>query len=180
VLLVEDEALECFVRRVLLAFGFRRRDIYVKRAPKGQGSAKAWVTRNYPEEVRTHRSKAGYQENIALVVGIDADEKAVEDRARELDAALEGAGLKKRDLGEKFCLVIPKWNIETWLVYLTGFDVQEDLDDYKNHRSLKNVDYATIADEFVLRYRSWKQGKPVETTPRSMISAFEEMQRFGL
>ena len=61
VLLVEDEALERFVRRVLLAFGLRTRDIRVERSPKGQGSGKDWVTRNYPAEVRAHRSKAGYQ-----------------------------------------------------------------------------------------------------------------------
>ena len=79
VLLVEDEALECFVRRVLLAFSFQTRDIRVKRAPKGKGSGKDWVTSNYPDEVRTHRSKA-YQQNIAIVVGIDADEDKVDKR----------------------------------------------------------------------------------------------------
>ena len=102
------------------------------------------------------------------------------ERADGLDAALAGAGLTRRQPAERICLIIPKWNIETWLVHLNGVEVDEDLDDYKNHRSVKDVDYVTIADEFVGRYRNWKQGNPAETTPPSMITAFEEMKRFGL
>ena len=179
VLLVEDEALERFVRCVLLAFGFRTRDIRVERSPKGQGSGKDWVTRNYPAEVRVHRSKAGYQQNIALVVGVDADEQTVVERVRKLDLALEGAGLGKREPVEKLCLMIPRWHIETWLLYLSGFEVDEETT-YKNDPRIKNVDYAPVADEFVRRYRNWKQGNLIETTLLAMITAFEEMKRLDL
>ena len=179
VLLVEDEALECFVRRVLLAFGFQTRDIRVKRSPKGKGSAKDWVTRNYPDEVRVHRSKSGYQSNIALVVGTDGDERTVQERVRALDAGLEGAGLEKRKIEERFCLIIPKWHIETWLMALSGFEVDE-AKNYKNDPRIKDVDYVTTANEFVGRYRNWKQGNPAQLTPPSMIIAFGEMKRIGL
>jgi hypothetical protein len=180
VLLVEDEALECFVRRVLLDLSFQTRDIRVKRSPKGRGSGKDWVTKNYPDEVRAHRAKASYQENIGIVVGIDADEETVQERGRALDAVLERSGLEKRRSEEKFCLIIPKWNIESWLVYLGGEAIDEDKDDYKNHPSIRNVDYPTMADAFVERYRSWRQGSVDQTTPPSMIAAFEEIKRFGL
>jgi hypothetical protein len=180
VLLVEDEALERFVRRVLLALDFcLARAIRVKRSPKGQGSAKDWVTRNYPEEVRAHRSKSSYQENIALVVGIDADEKTVQEQGRTLDTALEAAGLEKRQFGERFCLIIAKWHIETWLVHLNGFEVDE-ASRYKNHESIKDVDYVAIADAFVEQYRNWKQGKLAKTTPPSMIMTFAEMNHLNL
>jgi hypothetical protein len=180
VLLIEDEALECFVRRVLLAFGFRTRDIRVKRAPKGKGSGKDWVTKNYPDEVKAYRSKASYQGNIGIVVGIDADEQTVQERAQALAAALQSAGLEKRQDEEKFCVFIPKWNIETWLVYLGGEAVVEDQNIYKNHPSMKDVDYSTAAERFVERYRNWKQGTIEGTTPPSMYTTFEEMKRFGL
>jgi hypothetical protein len=180
VLLVEDEALECFGRRVLLRFGYRRRDIYAKRAPKGRGSGKDWVTRNYPVEVRTHRRTSSYQENIEIVVGIDADEIAVEERGRKLDAALENAGLERRRPDEKICLFIPKWNIETWIVYLSGIAVDEARDDYKNHPNVRNVDYVRLAEAFVDSFRSWKQGTVDDTMPLSMIMTFAEMKRFGL
>jgi hypothetical protein len=179
-LLVEDEALERFVRRTLLALGFQVRDIRVKRSPKGRGSGETWVRRNYPDEVKAHRSKAGYQENIALVVGIDADKLKATERADGLDAALVDAGLEKRQPREKICLIIPKRYIETWLVFLKGSPVDEDLDEYKYHPSIKSVDYPAIADQFVERYRNWKHGNPAETTPPSMILAFEELKRLGL
>ncbi|MGO9470159.1 MAG: hypothetical protein ACLQIB_22410 [Isosphaeraceae bacterium] len=180
VLLVEDEALERFIRRAFYAFGFQTRSVRVERSPKGRGSAKDWVTRSYTEEVGDHRGKARYQENIAVVVGIDADEKTVEKQARKLDTALEGAGLQKRQADEKFCLIIPKWNIETWLVYLSGEALDEDRSDYKNHQSVKKVDYVKVAEEFVRRYRNWKQGNTTETSLPSMIAAFEEMRRLDL
>jgi hypothetical protein len=180
VLLVEDEALECFVRRVLLKLGFRRRDIRVERAPKGKGSGKDWVTKNYPDEVRAYRGKASYQGNIGIVVGIDADEQTVQERAQALAAALQNAGLEKRQDEEKFCLFIPKWNIETWLVYLGGDAVVEDQNIYKNHPNIKDVDYSAAADRFVERYRNSKQGTIEGTTPPSMYTTFEEMKRFGL
>jgi hypothetical protein len=179
-LLVEDEALERFIRRVLLSLGFQTRDIRVKRCPKGQGSAKDWVRRNYPQEARSHRSRASYQENIALIVGTDADELEVVERVRTLDDALVDAGLEIRQPDEKIFLVVPKWNIETWLVHLNGDEVDESRDDYKNDRRIRNVAYAKTAVAFVERYRKWKQGNVVETTPPSMIMTFEEMKRFGL
>jgi hypothetical protein len=79
-----------------------------------------------------------------------------------------------------FCLIIPKWNIESWLVYLCGDDVDESRDDYKNHRRVKDVDYAQVAGQFVERYRNWKAGNNTETALSSMIAAFEEMRQFGL
>ena len=138
------------------------------------------MTKNYIKEVKAHRSKVRHQENIGLVVGTDADNLTVSARADGLDAALAGAGFPRRQSEEKICLIIPKWNIETWLVHLNGFEVDEDLDDYKNDRSIKDIDYVTIADEFIERYRNWKQGNPAETTPPSMILAFDELKRFGL
>jgi hypothetical protein len=93
---------------------------------------------------------------------------------------VEDAGLVRRQPAEKICLFIPMWNIETWLVYLHGIAVDEHRDDYRNDRTIRNVDYIRIANGFVQRYRSWMQGNVVETTPPSTITTFEEMKRFGL
>jgi hypothetical protein len=72
------------------------------------------------------------------------------------------------------------WNIETWVVHLGGVTVVEDQNIYKNHPNMRRVDYPTMADAFVGRYRNWKHSNPAETTPPSMITTFEEMKRFGL
>ncbi len=172
--------MECFVRRVLNGLGNQTRIVRVERSPQGKGSAKTWVTKNYIKEVKAHRSKVRHQANIGLVVGSDADNMTVRERREELDAALATAGFPRRQSEEKICLIIPKWNIETWLVHLSGSEVDENSDDYKNERSIKNVDYGTLAEKFIERYRSWKQGNAAETTPPSMIHAFEELKRFGL
>ena len=34
-------------------------------------------------------------------------------------------GFEKRKIEERFCLIIPKWHIETWLMSLSGFEVDE-------------------------------------------------------
>ena len=180
-ILVEDDALERFVRQVLLVFGFQPRDIRIKRPyGTGRGSAKAWVTRNYPEEVRIYRAKASSQENIAIVIGTDADNMTVKNRTEELDAALVSSGFPRRQPAEKILLIIPKWNIETWLVNLNSIYVDEDRDDYKKDPAIRNVDYAEVAKVFVARYRSLRQGNVDAVTPSSMILTFEEMKRFGL
>jgi hypothetical protein len=50
--LVEDRALERFVRDCLLELGAHRREIRVRRCPVGRGSAKQWIDREYPIEVK--------------------------------------------------------------------------------------------------------------------------------
>ena len=80
VLLVEDEALECFVRRVLLAFGFQTRDIRVERSPKGKGPRRIGSRGITPKKSGSIEARSGYQANIGLVVGTDADERTREER----------------------------------------------------------------------------------------------------
>ena len=57
-IVVEDEALERFSRETLLKFGFSRHELRVTPYPVGQGSAKDWVDKQYPIEVRALRAKA--------------------------------------------------------------------------------------------------------------------------
>ncbi|HUT10117.1 MAG TPA: hypothetical protein VMY42_06445, partial [Thermoguttaceae bacterium] len=66
--LVEDQSLERFAREVLLLLKFQRREMRFKVHPAGRGSAKQWVERQYPIEVRAYRGRANAQQ-IALLVG---------------------------------------------------------------------------------------------------------------
>ena len=70
------------------------------------------------------------------MVGIDADTGTVEEHERELDRALSAAELGKRMDDEAIALLIPKRNIETWVLCLSGTSVDE-LTDYK---SKSNID----------------------------------------
>jgi hypothetical protein len=68
--------------------------------------------------------------NIGLVVLTDADTKAVSQRRRELEEVLDIGGQKRREAMERIAIFIPKRNVETWIHFLMGEDVNE-ADEYR-------------------------------------------------
>ncbi|NQU24213.1 MAG: hypothetical protein HQ567_23270 [Candidatus Nealsonbacteria bacterium] len=152
--LVEDRALERLAREVLYRLGFARREVYVEGYPVGRGSAKQWVEKQYPGKVRTYRSKASFQQ-IAMLVGTDADEQTVKHHFDCLDSALKDAKLTQCGDDERIVIWVPKWNVETWMLHLCGEDVDE-MENYKN--KLKNPDFAAIAKCFVDRFHTSGSG----------------------
>ncbi len=56
---------------------------------------------------------------------IDADRSTVEDRLEALDTACDRAGIVPRANGEPVAVFVPRRNIETWIEYLQGHDVNE-------------------------------------------------------
>lgn len=173
-IVVEDEALERFSREVLLKSGFSRHELRVTPYPVGQGSAKDWVDKQYPVEVKTLRRK-GYQ-NLGMVVGTDADELTVMERMNRLAKALQNEGVRPRGDRERIVLWIPKWNIETWLLYFAGEPRDDDFN-YKN--DVTNPDYRATAQAFVDEYRQYKTNDTIATQP-SLEQAYKETQRLGL
>jgi len=57
VILCEDRQQEVFARHFLINCGIDRRRIRVNVAPKGIGSGEQYVRKNYPIEVKIHRSR---------------------------------------------------------------------------------------------------------------------------
>ena len=96
----------------------------------------------------------------------------------ELDSAFENAGLDPRESKEQICLLIPRWHIETWILHLSGHNVDES-QSYKKDARAKAVDFDRIAEEFVA-YRDWKQGASDKPTLPAMLAAFEEIRRLNL
>ncbi len=169
--LVEDRVLERFAREVLLQLGFHRREVYVIGYPVGQGSARHWVEKRYPIEVRAYRSKANFQQ-IALLVGTEADEQTVAYRFRYLASKLTDAGLADRNDDERVALWVPKWNVETWILYLSSEAVDEEAD-YRT--KLRNPNYHAVAEDFVSRFR--KSHNEGSAALRSLEVAFKETRR---
>ena len=169
--LVEDRALERFVREVLLLLRFQRHEMRFVMHQAGRGSAKQWVEQRYPSEVRAHRKEAHHQQ-IILLVGTEADEQTVADRFRYLASKLTDAGLADRNDNERIALWVPKWNVETWFLHLSGEGVDEKKD-YKT--KLRNPDYRAVAREFVSRFRM----SPSEHSAAlpSLKVAFKETRR---
>jgi hypothetical protein len=124
VILCEDRQQEVFARYFLKTCGIQ--PIRVQVSPAGKGSGEQFVRKNYPQEVRTFRSKSPAQRDILLIVLTDADVREVADRFRQLEGALEENGTPERQPKEHIGVFIPKRNIETWIHYLMGQAVNEE------------------------------------------------------
>lgn len=101
------------------------------------GSGFDWVLRNYPDEVNAYRiSKA--RKDTWLIVAIDADEGTVASRLGQLDARLkQSEDMRVREMrlqGEKVARLVPRRNIETWILVLTGTQAAEE-ENYKYRNS---------------------------------------------
>lgn len=173
-IIVEDEALERFVRERLLLFGFARYELRVTPYPVGQGSAKDWVDKQYPLEVKTLRAKA-YQQ-LGIVVGTDADELTVAQRANRLAATLQQANVAARTANERIVHWVLKWNVETWILYFAG-DARNEDNNFKS--DVRTPDYPATASGFVTEYRRFRAMEEIDTQP-SLIPAYEETGRFDV
>ena len=56
---------------------------------------------------------------------IDGDNYSVEQRQKQMDEACKQKGVSPRNLSDKVAVFVPMRNIETWLAYLDGEDVNE-------------------------------------------------------
>ena len=124
VILCEDRQQETFARRFLIQTGLHPRCIRPIIAPKGRGAGEQFVRANFVQELLYFRRRSARMKQ-ALVVVIDADTTSVEERIRQLDAAAQQAGCDPRRSDERVAIFVPARNIETWLAYLAGGDVNE-------------------------------------------------------
>ena len=134
VLLCEDNPTSVFLRSYLKECAIFR-GVRVNSTPSGSGFD--WVLQQYPIEVNAYRqSKARIR--IWLIVTIDADTKTVVSRTNQLDSKLkqsENARLREfRVQDENIARLVPRRNIETWLLVLTGTAADEE----RNYKKTKD------------------------------------------
>ena len=109
----------------------------------------------------------------ALVVVIDADIGDVKRRLRQLRDALSQNGLTERSESEAIVHLIPKRNIETWILCLTGKPVDEDTD-YSHEPGVDEL----INDAAVAFFESSRLNATVPTYfVESLLSAIPEVRR---
>lgn len=114
--LCEDKQHESFIRRFLKK---RNRKMYaVPRTDAGAGDQ--FVRDNYPAQLDAIRKRGGI-----LVVMIDGDNYSIEQRHKQMDEACKQRGISLRESGDKVAVFVPMRNIETWLAYLDGDQVNE-------------------------------------------------------
>jgi hypothetical protein len=132
--LCEDTRHYNFIRGFLSSCGVNDRKIRLcADLPEGKGSGEQFVRNHFAEAAGKY---ASCDENIFLVVAVDADANDVIAAENELNELLNSYSGKP----EKLMMVIPKRNIETWFEWLSseGNAHIDESEDYKqNHKHAK-------------------------------------------
>ena len=116
--LCEDKQHASFIRLFLKK---RKRRIHAVQKPNGgTGAGDKFVLDNYPAQLDAVRKRGGI-----LVVMIDGDKQDIEERLKQLDEACSQRGVSPRKPNDKVAVFVPMRNIETWLAYLNGEEVNE-------------------------------------------------------
>jgi hypothetical protein len=90
------------------------------------------VRKRFVKEVSVYRARQT-KTKTALIVVVDADTHTVQDRLRQLDQALRDSRQQVVLEGEQIARLVPKRNIETWILCLNQQAVDEETD-YKRTR----------------------------------------------
>jgi hypothetical protein len=174
VILVEDKQQLVFVTRLLQKLGYEKHKLRLLPLPAGQGSAEQYVREHYAQEVQELRRRAG-QLQLAFVVVLDADTGSVEEHQRQLAVQLQAAGLQPRAADERIVHLIPRRNIETWIAYLLGQEVNE-ADEYERLTG-RERECQPAVDRLVELYRS--NQPPPDGCPSSLVTALGELRRLS-
>ena len=174
VVLAEDAEQANLARHYLIRCGHHQRNIVVRLAPQGQGSGEQYVRERYPLEVAYYRNRSTSRK-AALMVGPDCDTGTVEEHERELDRALVASSEAKREAAEEIALLLPKRNIETRVLCLSGGAV----DEVTNYKGTRN-NGALIKPAAVTLYEWSRTGS---TVPASCVPSLRkgliEVRRIG-
>lgn len=175
ILLCEDKLHEVFVHRFLKTW--RVVDLNRKfRVPpypaEGKGCGSQFVISNFPDQLTAIRSRSA---TTILIVVIDADNKTVEERKRELEKALTEDGIQKVASEEPVCFVIPKRSIDTWLAYLQGKAVSEEKS-YKNEMGFRGNESKShpLIDSLV---QTCKDQGSLANAPQSLMNACSQFEK---
>ncbi len=127
IVLLEDDHQKMLVYRYLINCGLNRHAIAIHRSPSGKGSAELWVRQEFVKETNVYRGRQA-RARSALIVMIDADTHTVQHRLSQLNQALTDNGKQTVGESERIARLVPKRNIETWILCLNERAVDEETD----------------------------------------------------
>lgn len=172
IVVLEDDRQKMLVSRYLKKRGMGDREMRIERSPSGGGNAEGWVRKMFAKEVQVYRAR---QAKTALIVMIDADTHTVQDRWRQLDRALEDGGKQRVDVEhEQIPRLVPKRNVETWILCLNEQPVDEDTD-YKTTRGDWSDLIPSAAEALFLWAR--QEGGPPSNCVDSLRTGIAELNR---
>ena len=176
ILLCEDKRTAVFVRSYLKERGVSH-GIRIHSNPSGSGFD--WVLDQYPIEVNAYRQNKG-RLKIWLIVVIDADNKSVGARLNQLDTKLGQAEnarlLDLRIEDESIARLVPRRNIETWILVLTGTPANEE-ENYKNTRNKEEWHELAIQGGKELHRWTRPNSRISESCTDSLHRGIQELRR---
>ncbi len=171
VAVVEDEHHRMLVYRYLSNSGMW--PIRILLSPSGYGSAENWVRKTFVKEVSAYRTRHA---QTKLIIVIDADTGNVQDRWRQLDQALRES--RKEPVNtrtERIARLVPKRNIETWILCLHGQMVDEET----NYKRARN-DWQELIPQAAETLLQWtRAAHPPEHCIDSLQSGLTELKRLN-
>jgi len=127
--LVEGDLDFRFLYHYLLRLGFKAHQ--VRPLKSAAGSGEQWVRGQVAVQVAACRARPA---DTHLIVMVDADLLTVQQRMRQLEEALREEGMAPIATQEPVVRLVPKRNVETWLLCLNGEAVTEE-ENYKQART---------------------------------------------
>ena len=157
--LAEDEHHRMLVLRYLKKSGLKDHAIRIRQSPAGQGSAENWVRREFVKETEAYRVRQA-RARTALIVIIDADAYTVQDRLNQLDQALQGSGRQTVGGGEEIARLVPKRNVETWILCLNGRRLDgRPVDEDTNYKERMGIDWSPLIPPAAHTLRQWTRSR---------------------
>jgi hypothetical protein len=164
IVLVEDSCHQRFIWRYLRRCGLEQHTMRFVSFPAGAGSGEQWVREQFVVQVEAYRGRRTHAETTLIVI-IDADDLLVQDRIAQLDRNLDEAQVDRiRPDAEQIARLVPKRNVETWILCLTDVAVDEQTD----YRRTRNDWKALIRSGTETLY-NWT--RPNAKLPASCISS---------
>jgi hypothetical protein len=159
VVLAEDNRQQQLVRRYLRRCGLEPHAMRLLPCPAGSGSGEQWVRERFLEEVKAYRRRSAHAKT-ALIVIIDADNLSVQARMSQLDRKLDdGLTDRIRADAEQIARLVPKRNIETWILCLNDRTVDEE------------TDYSRTGEEWAILVSSGVEALYGSTRPNAQLPA---------
>lgn len=131
--LLEDDRHRTLIYQYLLRTGLKAHEIRIHRSPSGRGSADNWVRKRFVEETKLYRRRQA-RARSALIVMIDADTLSVRHRFHQLDEVLQQGGVAALAEDDHIARLVPKRNVETWILCLNRAAVDEATDYKTTHK----------------------------------------------
>jgi hypothetical protein len=174
VLLCEDHATAVFLRLYVKQCSITR-NIRVNITPSGCGFD--WVLQQYPVEIKAYRI-ARAKKSTWLIAAIDADKGTVTRRLRQFSLHQQNAEdkhVREFDIQrEKIALLVPRRNIETWLLFLSSLPAQDgqpinEIKDYKKIEKRSKDEWIELAGSASVQMHQWV--KPSASLPGNCIES---------